>query len=100
MKALRAEKDVYKRQTVICIDSDLNRTRKVYQALEEILSLIHIFINTAISKIPDDADLVITHVELTGTAKAAQPNKQHLSISNYLKAPEYDQLVERFKNEL
>ena len=32
-------------------------------------------INTAISKIPDDADLVITHVELTGTAKAAQPNK-------------------------
>ena len=57
-------------------------------------------INTAISKIPDDADLVITHVELTGTAKAAQPNKQHLSISNYLKAPEYDELVERFKNEL
>ena len=57
-------------------------------------------INTAISKIPDDTDLVITHVELTGTAKAAQPNKQHLSISNYLKAPEYDQLVERFKNEL
>jgi PTS system mannitol-specific IIC component len=57
-------------------------------------------INTAISKIPDDADLIITHVELTGTAKAAQPNKQHLSISNYLKAPEYDQLVERFKNEL
>ena len=57
-------------------------------------------INTAISKIPDDTDLVITHVELTGTAKAAQPKKQHLSISNYLKAPEYDQLVERFKNEL
>lgn len=56
-------------------------------------------INTAISRIPDDADLIITHVELTGTAKAAQPNKQHLSISNYLKAPEYDQLVERLKNE-
>ena len=57
-------------------------------------------INTAISRIPDDADLVITHVELTGTAKAAQPNKQHLSISNYLQAKEYDQLVARFKNEL
>ena len=53
-------------------------------------------INTAISKIPDDADLVITHVELTGTAKAAQPNKQHLSISNYLKAPEYDQFKDLF----
>lgn len=57
-------------------------------------------INTAISKIPDDADLVITHEELTGTAINAQPNKQHLSISNYLKAPEYDALVERLKNEL
>lgn len=55
-------------------------------------------INTAISKIPDDTDLVITHKELTGTAKAAQPNKQHLSITNYLKAPEYDELVECLKN--
>ena len=55
-------------------------------------------INTAISKIPDDTDLVITHKELTGTAKAAQPNKQHLSITNYLQAPEYDELVERLKN--
>ena len=49
-------------------------------------------------KIPDDTDLVITHKELTGTAKAAQPNKQHLSITNYLQAPEYDELVERLKN--
>lgn len=55
-------------------------------------------INTAISKIPDDTDLVITHKELTGTAKAAQPKKQHLSITNYLQAPEYDELVERLKN--
>lgn len=55
-------------------------------------------INTAISKIPDDTDLVITHKELTGTAKAAQPSKQHLSITNYLQAPEYDELVERLKN--
>ncbi len=54
-------------------------------------------INTAIANIPADADLVITHLELTGTAKAAQPNKQHLSITNYLKAPEYDLLVERLK---
>ena len=55
-------------------------------------------INTAISKIPADTVLVITHKELTGTAKAAQPNKQHLSITNYLQAPEYDELVERLKN--
>lgn len=55
-------------------------------------------VNSAISKIPEDADLVITHLELTGTAKAAQPNKQHLSITNYLQAPEYEQLVEKLKN--
>lgn len=56
-------------------------------------------VNYAISKIPADADLVITHEKLTGTALAAQPNKQHLSISNYLKAPEYDELVERLLDE-
>lgn len=56
-------------------------------------------VNYAISKIPPEADLVITHEKLTGTAIAAQPNKQHLSISNYLKAPEYDELVERLLDE-
>ena len=56
-------------------------------------------VNYAISKIPAEADLVITHEKLTGTALAAQPNKQHLSISNYLKAPEYDELVERLIDE-
>ena len=56
-------------------------------------------INYAISKIPGEADLVITHEKLTGTALAAQPDKQHLSISNYLKAPEYDELVERLLDE-
>lgn len=56
-------------------------------------------VNYAISKIPADADLVITHEKLTGTALAAQPEKQHLSISNYLKAPEYDELVDRLMDE-
>lgn len=56
-------------------------------------------VNYAISKIPAEADLVITHEKLTGTAIAAQPDKQHLSISNYLKAPEYDELVERLLDE-
>lgn len=55
--------------------------------------------NYAISKIPQEADLVITHEKLTGTAIAAQPTKQHLSIDNYLKAPEYDELVERLLDE-
>ncbi|OXM85241.1 PTS mannitol transporter subunit IICB [Paenibacillus rigui] len=52
-------------------------------------------INTAISEIPGDADLVITHKSLTDRAKAQAPNAEHISIDNFLKSPEYDELVKR-----
>lgn len=51
--------------------------------------------NTAISDIPNDADIVITHKTLTDRAKQKQPEAEHISIDNFLKAPEYDQLIER-----
>jgi PTS system mannitol-specific IIC component len=54
-------------------------------------------INTAISEIPDDADLVITHKQLTDRARAKAPRAEHVSIDNFLKSPEYDTLVERLK---
>ncbi|SFB59230.1 PTS system, mannitol-specific IIC component [Cohnella sp. OV330] len=52
-------------------------------------------INTAISDIPDDADIVITHKTLTDRAKQKAPNAEHISIDNFLKSPEYDVLVNR-----
>lgn len=52
-------------------------------------------INTAISEIPQDADIVITHKTLTDRAKAQAPNAEHISIDNFLKSPEYDELVKR-----
>lgn len=52
-------------------------------------------INTAISEIPKDADLVITHKSLTDRAKAQQPQAEHVSIDNFMKSPEYDELVKR-----
>ncbi len=52
-------------------------------------------INTAISEIPQDADIVITHKTLTDRAKVQAPNAEHISIDNFLKSPEYEELVKR-----
>lgn len=52
-------------------------------------------VNTAISEIPQDADIVITHKSLTDRARTQAPQAEHISIDNFLKSPEYDQLVER-----
>ncbi|WP_338043682.1 PTS mannitol transporter subunit IICBA [Paenibacillus hamazuiensis] len=53
--------------------------------------------NTAISEIPGDADIVVTHKSLTDRARAKAPQAEHISIDNFLKSPEYDKLVERLK---
>ncbi|MCZ8515402.1 PTS mannitol transporter subunit IICBA [Paenibacillus filicis] len=52
-------------------------------------------INTAISEIPSDADVVVTHKSLTDRARAQAPRAEHISIDNFMKSPEYDQLVRR-----
>ncbi|CAI6086928.1 PTS mannitol transporter subunit IICB [Cohnella sp. JJ-181] len=52
-------------------------------------------INTAISDIPEDADIVITHKSLTDRAREKAPDAEHISIDNFLKSPEYDVLVNR-----
>lgn len=51
--------------------------------------------NTAISDIPADADIVVTHKSLTDRAKLKAPGAEHISIDDFLKAGEYDVLVER-----
>lgn len=51
--------------------------------------------NTAISDIPADADIVITHHTLTDRARTVAPGAEHISIDNFLKSPEYDKLIER-----
>jgi PTS system mannitol-specific IIC component len=52
-------------------------------------------INTAISEIPSDADIVITHTSLTDRARNQAPQAEHISIDNFMKSPEYDELVKR-----
>lgn len=53
--------------------------------------------NTAINEIPDDADIVITHHTLTDRARQRAPRAEHIPIDDFLKAPEYDKLVDRLK---
>ncbi|PYZ91924.1 PTS mannitol transporter subunit IIBC [Salipaludibacillus keqinensis] len=53
--------------------------------------------NTAISNIPDDADVVITHKDLTPRAKDKIPTAHHISVDNFLSSPEYDKLIEKLK---
>ena len=53
--------------------------------------------NTSISNLPDDADLIVTHQDLTDRAKAKRPNAEHISVANFMNSPKYEELVERLK---
>lgn len=53
--------------------------------------------NTSISNIPDDADVVVTHKDLTERAKSKQPNAEHISVENFMNSPKYDELIDRLK---
>ncbi len=49
--------------------------------------------NTAIDAIPQDADIVITHEQLTLRAKGAAPYAQHISLNDFMNTTVYDDLV-------
>jgi PTS system mannitol-specific IIC component len=53
--------------------------------------------NTSISNIPSDADVVITHKDLTPRAKEKLPTAHHISVENFLNSPKYDELIEKLK---
>ncbi|KIL48720.1 PTS mannitol transporter subunit IIB [Jeotgalibacillus campisalis] len=53
--------------------------------------------NTAINQIPDDADLVITHKDLTERAMTKKPDALHISVENFLNSPKYDEIIEALK---
>ena len=51
-------------------------------------------IHSSIEDIPQDAQIVVTHSELKDRALKAAPNARLVTITNFIAAPEYDQLVE------
>ena len=56
--------------------------------------------NTSISNLPENADIVITHKDLTARAKEKLPNAHHISVDNFLNSPAYDELIEKLKENL
>ncbi|SDQ71537.1 PTS system, mannitol-specific IIC component [Curtobacterium sp. UNCCL20] len=56
-------------------------------------------VNKAIANLTGDEDLIITQEELTDRARQKNPNAQHVSVGNFMNAPQYDQVVEQLKNQ-
>ncbi|PXW86819.1 PTS system D-mannitol-specific IIB component (Fru family) /PTS system D-mannitol-specific IIC component (Fru family) [Streptohalobacillus salinus] len=52
--------------------------------------------NKAINDIPEDADLIITHKDLTDRAKNKRPDAIHVSVENFLNSPKYQELIDKF----
>ncbi|UNX54664.1 PTS mannitol transporter subunit IICBA [Georgenia sp. TF02-10] len=56
-------------------------------------------VNRAISNLKDDADLVVTHQDLTERARQRTPSAVHVSVENFMDSPRYDEIVELLKAE-
>jgi PTS system mannitol-specific IIC component len=50
--------------------------------------------NKAINQIPDDADVVVTHRDLTDRARQKRPDAHHVSVDNFLGSPRYDEIIQ------
>jgi PTS system mannitol-specific IIC component len=55
-------------------------------------------VNVAIANLDDSYDLVVTHQDLTMRARDRTPSAQHVSVSNFMNSPKYDEIVEELKN--
>jgi len=54
--------------------------------------------NSAINDLPDDADVVITHKDLTGRAQQKLPGAHHIPVDNFLNSPKYDELIDQLSS--
>lgn len=54
-------------------------------------------VNIAVADLKDDADLVISQVQLTDRAKLKAPSAQHMSVDNFMNSPVYDTVVQQAK---
>lgn len=50
--------------------------------------------NQAISNLTDSYGLVVTHQDLTDRARQKTPSAVHVSVENFMNAPQYDEIVE------
>ncbi len=68
--------------------------KKLKQAGLDHIEVVH----ASVSEIPTDSQIVVTHEELKERAKTSHPNAQLVLITNFMNAPQYDELVEQLKN--
>ncbi|WP_373215169.1 PTS mannitol transporter subunit IICB [Ruminococcus sp. 5_1_39BFAA] len=69
--------------------------KKIAAAGIEGIEVIH----TPVSSIPQDVQVVVTHEELGERAAHSNPNAQLILITNFLAAPQYEELVEQLKKQ-
>jgi PTS system mannitol-specific IIC component len=55
-------------------------------------------VNVAIANLDDGYDLVVTHQDLTLRARDRTPSAQHVSVSNFMNSPRYDEIVEELRH--
>src|SRR5690606_10197535 len=56
-------------------------------------------VNQAIANLDGTADLVITQQQLTDRARDKSPNSQHVSVDNFMNAPQYEEVVEMVREQ-
>jgi mannitol PTS system EIICBA or EIICB component len=66
-----------------------NRLKKKLKAAGVEINVEH----HSVDDVPQDAQLVISHANLTERARMAAPHARHFSITNFVNAPEYDDIV-------
>lgn len=67
--------------------------KKVAEAGLDGIEIIH----TPVSSIPSDVQIVVTHRDLGERAEHNNPNAKLILITNFLVAPEYDELIQYLK---
>jgi PTS system mannitol-specific IIC component len=55
--------------------------------------------NSAVSEIPEDADIIFAHEGLMDRVKDVAPGREYIAIENFMNSPAYDQLIERLKQD-
>lgn len=54
-------------------------------------------IHTSVSTIPSDVQIVVTHENLKERASSSNPSARQVLITNFMNAPQYDELIESLK---
>ena len=104
MKEMKAESKGIKttktsiRKIVVACDAGMGSSAMGASTLRNKIKKLGLDIevtNYAIEDIPSDTDIVFTHESLSARAKSIAPNAEHISISNFVNCPEYDELIKR-----